>query len=117
MMPPDPELSPDEAVARFFIELKQELESNPVSGSANPVRYSPEEMEELHFRAAAQLLAHVCPDPSRCREQRCRRQAMCQHFAELKAMQEGPPPSQLSRRTPGALALRRAIWLFMNAQV
>jgi hypothetical protein len=109
-------LNVDEAVAQFAAILREELGAGadadaglgPVSGETLA------EAEARRFRTAGQLLRLVCPDPSRCSNQRCRRTRLCRHVAEQQE-QQGRAIDGSSRRTPGAEALRHAIWLFMNS--
>jgi hypothetical protein len=110
-------LTVDEAVAEFHLLLRAELGALPawLSGPQAPEMH--EEAEARYFRCAEALLRLACPDPTRCADQRCRRGCRCRHFADLDARRQGrrrqEPPT---RRTPGALALRHAIWVFMNSE-
>jgi hypothetical protein len=107
-------LNVDEAVAEFLAALREVLGPDTGGGLRAIVRETLEEAEARRFRCAAQLLGWVCPDAMRCINQRCRRTRLCRHFAELRERQQ-LSIDQSTRRTPGADALRQAIWLFMNS--
>lgn len=109
-------LSVDDAVQQFFAILREAsgLEEPDASRPAELHRETPEEAEAHRFRCAEEVLRLLCPDPRWCSDRRCRRLAMCRHFADLRARQrDGRSPHP--RRTPGAAALRHAIWLYTNA--
>ncbi len=108
-------LAVDAAVAQFSKALEAELGSGADSRCSAGKAVSPEEAETRRFRQAEALLRLVCPDPTRCAEPRCRRGGLCQHFADLRARQEGRRSQPATRRTPGAAALRHAIWIYMNS--
>jgi len=105
------QLSVDDAVHQFMQALSAQIGSDPTSTNLAPI--SPAEMEAWRFEAATELLRLACPDPMRCAEQACRRARQCWHLAQLKSQAATPAPSS-SRRTPGAIALRRAIWIYWN---
>jgi len=108
-------LTVDEAVAEFYKILEAKL--GPATATpwrAGPPE-TPAEAEARYFRLAASLLRLACPDPTRCTDQRCRRSRLCRHFADLRARQQGRPGQPPTRRTPGADALRHAIWVLMNS--
>jgi hypothetical protein len=108
-------LTVDEAVAEFHQILKTELAAlPPAERAAGGLLPTPENDEDLRFRAAEALLRIACPDL--CAERRCRRAGQCRHLIDLAAMREGRHRMPNSRRTPGALALRHAIWVCMNGE-
>jgi len=72
------------------------------------------EAEAERFRFAENVLAAACPAPARCGQHRCRRNRVCQHFEKLRAIQSPPQPQPFSRRSPGAQAVRYAVWVYMN---
>jgi hypothetical protein len=104
-----PELTEDDAVHYFFAMLGARL--GPPSGEGAPE--TPEQAEARRFRCAEEVLRLVCPDPRACTDRHCRRQTHCRHFADLRVLQREGRSSH-PRRTPGAAALRRAIWLYMS---
>jgi len=76
---------------------------------------TPEQAEARRFRCAEEVLRLVCPDPRVCPDRQCRRRRLCRHFLDLHAQQRaGRSPNP--RRTPGAAALRRAMWLYVNGR-
>ena len=83
----------------------------PARASAPPVFA---EAEAERFRIAENILAAACPAPARCDQHRCRRNRVCQHFERLRAIQCPPQPQPFSRRSPGAQAVRYAVWVYMN---
>jgi hypothetical protein len=113
-MPPVQQLSVDQAVADFCTMLKTELGTDTASPFSPAAAETPEEAEARHFRCAEELLRAVCPDPTGCPDQRCRRGGQCRHLADLRARQQGRQGPPRTRRTPGAAALRQAIWVFMQ---
>jgi hypothetical protein len=76
---------------------------------------TPEEAEARRFTFAEALLGAVCSDPAQCSDQRCRRGGLCRHLGDLHQRKLGRGPQPMGRRTPGALALRQAIWVYMNS--
>ncbi len=108
-------LNVDEAVAEFQAMLRVELGPETAAGLRAIGPETPGEAEARRFRCAEELLRRVCPDPTRCNNQRCRRTGLCRHFAELRERQQLSTGQQATRRTPGAEALRQAIWVFMNS--
>jgi hypothetical protein len=110
-------LTVDEAVAEFQLMLRAELGTlpRPAPGEGGGLP-TPEVDEELRFRAAEMLLRIACPDLSLCTDRRCRRGGLCRHLADLALRREGRYRIPNSRRTPGALALRHAIWVCMNGE-
>ena len=111
-----PKLSVDDAVQQFFAILHHAwgLGEPDAARAADWERKTPEEAEALRFSCAKDVLRLLCPDPRWCSDHRCRRLTMCRHFADLRARQrEGRSP--YPGRTPGAAALRHAIWVYMNA--
>ena len=111
MTPRSPELTVDQAVDQFFSILREQWGSEP-SGNCGPE--TPAEHEVRLFGCAEEVLRLLCPDPRGCNDRHCRRLSLCRHFADLHARQrDGRSPHP--KRTPGAAALRHAIWLYMNA--
>lgn len=111
-----PLLTVDEAVAELRLLLGAELDTLPAEPPAPLAPETHEEAEARRFRCAEALLRLACPDPARCPDQRCRRGGQCRHLALLDARRRGQPPKEPpTRRTPGALALRQAIQVFMNS--
>ena len=108
-------LTVDEAVAEFYTILRAELGPPTAAPSATGAAETREEAEARYFRLAESLLRHSCPDPTCCTDPRCRRLSLCRHFADLRARQEGRRSQPATRRTPGAAALRHAIWIYMNS--
>jgi hypothetical protein len=108
-------LTVDEAVAEFYRILEEELGPPTATPSHAGAAETPAEAEARYFRLAASLLRLACPDPTRCTDQRCRRSRLCRHFADLRARQQGRPGQPPTRRSPGAAALRHAIWVLMNS--
>jgi hypothetical protein len=111
-----PNLSVDDAVQEFLAILSRAWGSAEPDASrlAELQRDTPEEAEARRFRCAEEVLRLLCSDPRWCTDRRCRRLTMCRRLADLRARQRdrrSPHP----RRTPGAAALRHAIWLYMNA--
>jgi hypothetical protein len=110
-------LTVDEAVAEFQLLLRSELGAlRPAGAGEGSGPSTPEEQEELRFRAAEVLLRIACPDLGLCRDRRCRRGGVCRHLADLALRRQGRLGMPNSRRTPGALALRHAIWVCMNSE-
>jgi hypothetical protein len=108
-------LTVDEAVAEFYTILRAELGPATAARSRTEAAETPEEAEARYFRLAESLLRHACPDPTRCTDPRCRRRGLCRHFADLRSRQQGRQGQPATRRTPGADALRHAIWVYMNS--
>ena len=108
-------LTVDEAVAEFRTILLAELGPPTAAPLRAGPAETPAEAEARRFRLAEELLRRACPDPTRCTDQRCRRRGLCRHFADLRARQQGRPGQPATRRTPGAAALRHAIWVLMNS--
>lgn len=109
-------LSVDEAMADF---------SKLVDVIHGPSRYDPArastpqtfaEAEAERFRFAESVLGAACPAPARCSKHRCRRNRVCQHFENLRAIRCPPQPQPFSRRSPGAQAVRYAVWVYMNVK-
>jgi hypothetical protein len=84
------------------------------SSCHGPPVETPQEAEARRFRCAETLLRVVCPDPRLCTHHLCRRNRLCRHFANLHAVRDGRRQLPPSRRPPGAIMLRHAIWVFMN---
>jgi hypothetical protein len=113
MNEPDPHLSVDDAVAEFMTTIKLHLGSAPHECS-RPSAETPEQAEARRFKLAETLLRAACPDPRLCTHHRCRRDRLCRHFADLRAVRDGSRKLPPSRRSPGATMARHAIWVFMN---
>jgi hypothetical protein len=109
-------LTMEETVAEFFAILQVWLGHRTAPSIDQMHADTSEDAEALRFRAAEQLLRAACPGPAHCSEQRCRRGGLCRHLADLYARQGRHSP-QLTRRTPGADAVRHAIWVYMNSLV
>ena len=108
-----PYLTVDEAVAEFMAGMQQRLGSAP----AESYSYGAETLEQAEarrFNFAEEVLRVACPDPRLCTHHRCRRNRLCRHFADLRAVQDGTHKLPPSRRSPGATMVRHAIWVFMN---
>lgn len=112
MSTPTCQLTVDEAMAEFYAVLREKL--GDVSSIASPVSETSEEAEARRFKLAEFMLGLACPDPRACTDQRCRRNAICRHFAHVRAKQQSRQ-SVHPRRTPGAEAARYAIWVYMNS--
>jgi hypothetical protein len=78
---------------------------------------TPAEDEDLRFRCAEVLLLIACPDPALCADRRCRRGGVCRHLVDLEARRKGRYHAPNSRRTPGASALRHAVWVCMSKEM
>jgi len=106
-----PNLTEDAAVQQFLAVLRGQW------GAPSEARVpeTPEQAEARRFRCAEEVLRLVCPDPRVCPDRQCRRRRLCRHFLDLHAQQRaGRSPNP--RRTPGAAALRRAMWLYVNGR-
>jgi hypothetical protein len=107
--------SVDEAMAGFS-QLANSLprlpDAEPAHGRRPPTFA---EAEAQLFSFAEGLLTATCPAPARCSDHRCRRNRLCRHFEKLRTIQHPPLPQPPSRRSPGAQAVRYAIWVYMNA--
>jgi hypothetical protein len=110
-------LTVDEAVAEFMKAARERLDTlpPPAEAHASPPRTF-EEAEASRFNFAEKLLRQMCPHPETCSNRRCRRDRLCRHIVDLRAMQLGPVREPLSRRSLGARAVRHAIWLYVNAR-
>jgi hypothetical protein len=113
MKEPMRQLTIDQAVAEFYAMLREGGLDAP-AGGGGPAE-TPEAAEAGHFRVADRLILLACPDPTRCVDQRCRRDARCRHMAYLRD-RERAGTSLHPRRTPGAEAMRYAIWVYMSSQ-
>jgi hypothetical protein len=107
------QLTVDQAIGEFHALLREELGDAPADVAAAPATpATPEEEEHLRFACAELILRAVCPDPRACTDQRCRRHALCRHFSRVQAKRHSGV-ARNPRRTPGAEAVRYAIWVFM----
>lgn len=105
------QLSIDAAIAEFEAVVREELGESFVREDTTP--RTPEQREESLFRFAEFMLSLTCPDPRACTDQRCRRDVVCRHYARVQAKRTGG--SSHPRRTPGAEAVRYAIWAYMSS--
>jgi len=106
----------EEAVAGFFALLHARLGIRTAPSFKRMHADTSEQAETRRFHCAEVLLQAACPGPAHCSDQRCRRGGLCRHLADLYARQ-GRHGLQATRRTPGADALRHAIWVYMNSLV
>ena len=108
------QLTIDEAMGQFQTVLKEELgDAAPNAAKTPESPETPEEAEANRFRFAEYIVGLACPGPTACTDQRCRRNAVCRHIAHLRATQRDGV-TRHPRRTPGAEAIRYAVWLYMN---
>jgi hypothetical protein len=107
-----PPLSADQAVGEFFAIVHEELGDPDPNLSLPP--QTPEQAETSRFKFAEFVIAMACPDPRAGADTRCRRDRQCRHFAYLRD-KEQRRVSTHPRRTPGAEAIRYAIWVYMNS--
>jgi hypothetical protein len=112
MTGPTQPLTVDEAMAEFQAVTREVLGDTPSYAGSMPS--TPEEAEEGRFRFAEFILGLACPDPRACTDPRCRRNGLCRHFAHLRHGQQSGVPRH-PRRTPGAEAVRYAVWVYMNS--
>jgi hypothetical protein len=111
MNDPTHQLSVDEAMAEFQAVVREEL-GDSVAHSTGSLP-TPEQAEANRFKLAEYMLQLACPDPRSCTDRRCRRNALCRHFAYVRSLQQSGV-SRHPRRTPGAEAARYAVWVYMN---
>ena len=107
--------SVDEAMAGFSQianSLSARLPHDEPAHDRRPPTFA--EAEAGLFSFAEMLLTATCPAPARCSDHRCRRNRLCEHFEKLRAIQSPPQPQPFSRRSPGAQAVRYAVWVYMN---
>ena len=107
------QLTIDQAIADLQAIVREELGDDPLLSVASAPG-TPEEEEDLRFRFAEYLLSLACPDPRTCTDHRCRRNARCRHFERVQAKRASGEASH-PRRTPGAEAVRYAIWAYMSS--
>lgn len=105
------QLSIDAAMAEFQTVVREELGEPFARENATP--RTPEQREDSLFRFAEFMLSLACPNPRACTDQRCRRDVACRHYARVQAKRTGG--SSHPRRTPGAEAVRYAIWAYMSS--
>ena len=110
---PQPELTLDQAVAEFQATAKEALGDAAPDAAMPPRPATPEEAEARRFRVAEFLLSIACPNSSGCDDQRCRRDAVCRHLARVRAKQASGKSTH-PRRSPGAEAVRYAMWVCMS---
>lgn len=106
------QLTIDEAIAEFQAVVHEELGDIGPRTGRTPT--TPEEEEEGRFRLAEYLLGLACPDPRACTDQHCRRKVLCRHFERVQAKRTSGT-ARHPRRTPGAEAVRYAIWVYMSS--
>ena len=105
-------LSVDEAMAEFMHVMSDAYGDSPPAPGTPPL--SPAEKEADRFRLAEHLLHLACPDAGACTDQRCRRDRLCRHLVFVRDKRENGIATH-PRRTPGAEAVRYAVWVYMNA--
>jgi len=105
-------LTIDAAMAEFHAVVREELGDSLAHGDTTPL--TPEQHEDSRFRFAEFMVSLACPDPRACTDQRCRRDVVCRHYARVQAKRTGR--SSHPRRTPGAEAVRYAIWAYMSSR-
>jgi hypothetical protein len=108
------DMTTDEAVTLFQALLQQELRIDP-NRRLELFPETPQQAEARRWRCAEALLRSVCAGPAHCGDPRCRRSRRCGHLLDVAALAE--KAHAVERRTPGAVALRRAIRVWMMAQV
>jgi hypothetical protein len=106
------QLTIDEAVAEFTTMIDEVLGKAPLGG-ATPE--TPQEAETREFLLAQHLIGLACPQPSSCRDQRCRREAICRHMATVRDRWRTRQTSH-PRRPPSADALRYGIWVYVSSR-
>jgi hypothetical protein len=106
-------MTTDQAVTAFQALLLRELRIEPGTQAALAPE-TPEEAEARRLRCAEALLQSVCGGLARCRDPRCRRSRRCQYLGDAAPSPAAGHTAQ--RRTPGAIAMRRAIRAWMMAQ-
>jgi|RhiMetdeSRZDD1v2_1073273.scaffolds.fasta_scaffold354758_2 hypothetical protein len=106
------QLTIDQAIAEFQAVVREELGDDPAPVATAP--RTPEEAENARFRFAEFMVALACPDPRACTDHRCRRNALCRHFERVQAKRASRRASH-PRRTPGAEAIRYAIWAYISS--
>ena len=105
------QLSIDAAMAEFQAVVREELGESLARENTTP--RTPEQREDSLFHFAEFMLSLACPNPRDCTDQRCRRDVVCRHYARVQAKRTGR--SSHPRRTPGAEAVRYAIWAYMSS--
>jgi len=112
MREPVHQLTIDAAMAEFQAVVREELGESFARRGTIP--RTPEQREDSLFHFAEFMLSLACPDPRSCTDQRCRRGVVCRHYAHVQAKRSSGRNSH-PRRTPGAEALRYAIWAYMSS--
>jgi hypothetical protein len=112
MIEPLRRLTIDEAIGGFQALIRERFGDAPPGENRRPE--TPEEAEAGRFRVAELLVGLACPDQRACIDQRCRRDGLCRHWAYVK-MKESTAKCAHPRRTPGAEAVRYAIWVYMSS--
>lgn len=106
------QLTIDQAIAELQTVVREELGDDPPHIATTP--RTPEEEEDDRFRFAEFMVSLACPDPSVCRDRRCGRNGVCRHLERVQAKRASGKASH-PRRTPGAEAVRYAIWAYMSS--
>jgi hypothetical protein len=112
MTEPSRRLTIDEALSEFQAVVREELGDPVPAESLSP--QTAEEAETRCFRMAEFLCGLACPHPARCTDQRCRRDGLCRHLGHIR-MKQSEGRSGHPRRSPGADAVRYAIWAYMSS--
>jgi hypothetical protein len=113
MTAPVRHLTVDQALGEFQALLRERMGDDAAADVA--AAGTPAEDEESRFACAELILKAACPDPRACTDQQCRRGMLCRHFMRLRAKRESGVASH-PRRTPGAEAVRYAIWVYMSSR-
>ena len=109
-------LTIDQAIGEFRTMVQDELGDAPLGDGGPPATpETPEEAATRLFLMAQYLINRACPAPGRCRDYSCRRDATCRHLVRVRARWSARKSSH-PRRSPGADALRYAIWVYVSAR-
>ena len=101
-----------QAIAEFQAVVREELGDDAAPVATAP--RTPEEAEDEKFRFAELMVTLACPDPRACTDHRCRRDVLCRHFARVQAKRASGQATH-PMRTPGAEAVRYAIWAYISS--
>jgi hypothetical protein len=110
--------APEPTVDEAMSELQALLRAAPPPAGAPATAARPqtqEEAEEARFRLAETVLRLACPQPADCSDPHCRRSARCRHLERIAAKRAAGKASH-PRRTPGAEAVRYAVWVLMSSR-
>ena len=107
------QLTVDQALGEFQAMLREKMGHDPAPDIG--ATGTPAEQEESRFECAELILRAACPDPRACTDQQCRRGMLCRHFERIRAKRESAVANH-PRRTPGAEAVRYAIWVYMSSR-